>query len=66
MRTTEPPCQRCKGQQRVEVTLRDRSGEQRDGFGVVHIIGCPMCNGKGYVSDQDRKEYYKSWGIESK
>jgi hypothetical protein len=56
-------CHRCKGNSHVTVTLKDLSGKQSDGCGIDHIISCPMCNGKGFIADEDRERYYRSLGV---
>jgi len=35
--------------------MKDLSGRKGDGFPILGIIACPGCNGKGHVTDEDRK-----------
>ncbi len=55
-------CQRCDGDRLITVTLKDRNNSCH-GCGIQHIIGCPMCDGKGYTDESDRKRYMRSMGI---
>ena len=49
------PCGTCKTQGQVTVKMKDLSGRKGDGFPILGIIACPGCNGKGHVTDEDRK-----------
>lgn len=47
----EDKCKRCKGTGLLEVYIRDLSNLDYS----WHIIGCPTCYSKGYVTQQDRE-----------
>ncbi len=44
------PCQRCRGTGLLEAQLKNLGTLDYE----WHIIGCPMCDDKGYVTEEDR------------
>lgn len=48
-------CTTCKGNGHVTVRMKDRSGRQPHGLGVLGICVCPGCLGKGHITDADRR-----------
>jgi len=54
-------CNRCKGNKTVYIKLKQsRSGYRNDGVMEGHFIGCPQCNSKGFITDEDRQKYYEA------
>ena len=47
----EDKCKRCRGTTSLEVYIRNVSSLDWE----WHIIGCPTCNSKGYVTQEDRE-----------
>lgn len=52
MKTT---CKTCAGWGHVTVKMKDLAGRNHDGCGLEGIVACPLCNGKGYITDADRQ-----------
>jgi DnaJ-class molecular chaperone len=52
-------CPRCHGDKFLDVKLKNLSTLEW----VDHIIACPTCNGKGYITKEDSDSYYHSMGI---
>lgn len=44
-------CKRCRGATSLHVYIRDLSNLDYS----WHVIGCPTCDSKGYVTQQDRE-----------
>lgn len=53
-------CTRCKGTKIVSERVRD--------LGTLNyancFISCPTCDGKGYITEEDIENYYRSFIIE--
>lgn len=52
-------CQRCKGKGRVVEQLMNHGTKTTN----PHVIGCPMCSGKGYTDQSDHDSYLHSLGV---
>lgn len=62
MSTEKTECNQCDGRGYVHEKLRDKSGKSGGQF-VEHVVNCPKCNGKGFITKADIEDYYKTWNL---
>ncbi len=55
-------CKDCKGNGHLTVRLKDLSGK-RNFVDNWHVVPCGMCGSKGYITQEDREAYRKSWAL---
>ena len=48
------PCKTCAGSGGVTVKMKDLAGKTGDSCGILGIVACPSCNGKGHITNDDR------------
>jgi len=53
-------CPRCKKDGSVVIKAMNHGTKEMD----THIIACPSCSGKGYLTPQDIREYYDGFYFE--
>ena len=56
-------CKTCYGEGHNVEFLKDHSGKCQDPRGRCHIVVCDVCNGKGYVTQEDIDDYYRQWQL---
>lgn len=55
-------CHRCKGEKFVQEKLRHPATSSYQ----IHTIACPMCDGKGYITQEDLDAERRSWALTPK
>lgn len=57
-------CKACKGDRVLKTRIRDLSGKMfNDSCTHYTLWPCHVCDGKGYITQEDRDRYLHSMGI---